>query len=164
MSNPAYATATDLVIDRRQGGCRHCDVIVAKVIVFGCEFTSGPFETKNWTKPGKWTPTDFGETVIHDAPLLTICDETASSHADPDYEFTSAHLIAGGNLDWVSYDNLTKKIILSPTKQEYLDYHGQTITVKVEIFDKTPLATRPRYSASDLEFEIEFNVCHTSTL
>ena len=107
--------------------------------------------------------------MSHNAPEFTICLDAASSHSDLDYDFTSIDLIAGGNLDWINYDGATNKFIISPSKQEYEDYHGQTITVKFEVYDKTPSSTRPRLTANDFEFEIELNSivlekCYASTL
>ena len=113
--------------------------------------------------------TKFEEKISFDTPEFSVCVDAADLHSNPAYVFTSTDLIAGGNLDWISYNKATKKFILSPTKQEYLDYHGQTITVKFEVYDNTPSSTRPRHSASDFEFEIEFNsvvvgICHGSIL
>ena len=113
IDHPTKITALPLVID----------------ITVGCSKTAAPFVTETWTKPGKWTTTEFEETISFDAPVLKVCLEAAESHSDPDYEFTSTDLIAGGDLNWISYDKATKKIILSPTTQMYYDYHGQTITV-----------------------------------
>ena len=128
------------------------------MIVFGkdCETSTGPFETKTWIKPGKWTTTEFSETISHHTPSLTICDDSASSHSDLDYKFTSAHLIAGGNLDWITFDRVANKFILAPSRQEYYDYHGQTMTIKFEAFDAAS-SSRPRHTTSDFGFEIEFN-------
>ena len=84
-------------------------------ITVGCSKTAAPFVTETWTKPGKWTMTEFDETISFDAPVLKVCLEAAESHSDPAYEFTSTDLIAGGNLNWVTYDKATKKFVLSPT-------------------------------------------------
>ena len=101
--------------------------------------------------------TKFEEQIIFDAPELSVCLDAAGLHSDPAYHFTSTDLIENGNLKWIFYDKATKKFILTPTKQEYMDYHGQTIIIKFEVFDNIPSATRPRYSASDFEFEVQFN-------
>ena len=120
-------------------------------ITVGCSKTAAPFVTEIWTKPGKWT-VEFEKSISFNAPVLKVCLDAAESHSDPAYEFTSTDLIADGNLNWISFDKVTKQFIINPTKQEYLDYYGKTITVKFEVYDGSPSATRPRLSASDFEF------------
>ena len=85
-----------------------------------------PLLVESWSTPTVWQPSAYDDTLIFDGPTYTTCFEPETAL---DFDFNDLSGIQPGQLSWLSINSGNFEITAALTRQDFIDFHGNTVAV-----------------------------------